>query len=354
MAQRFDMTVNRLPARTWNWLQVNESRLSGINAEGGAPLSIWAPPEVRHIKGNPCMSEIETGMGRDMDLLTAEAPLDRIEIPAGTAPASPILLALEYGGGERRANRLEICAGEGSRASVVLELSASPDGEGLAAVQTRIRAARGAELSLFLVQRLGGGFTWLEDTGGRCEEGGTIRVVRLELGGKEIYTGCRAELSGDGARMDAQLGYVGRGEQRIDVNDAAVHKGKKSESSIRSSGVLRDRAFKLFRSTIDFQRGAAGSAGEEREDVLLLSSGAVNKTVPLILCGEEDVQGSHGATIGRLDEGMLFYLASRGIPSETACELLARARVDELCRQLPDEGAKERVYTYLKEVVFRG
>lgn len=71
MAQRFDMTVNRLPARTWNWLQVNESRLSGINAEGGAPLSIWAPPEVRHIKGNPCMNEIETGMGRDMDLLTA-------------------------------------------------------------------------------------------------------------------------------------------------------------------------------------------------------------------------------------------------------------------------------------------
>lgn len=50
----------------------------------------------------------------------------------------------------------------------------------------------------------------------------------------------------------------------------------------------------------------------------------VNQTIPLILCGEEDVEGNHGATIGRLDEKMLFYLASRGIPEEAARSLLAR------------------------------
>ena len=45
---------------------------------------------------------------------------------------------------------------------------------------------------------------------------------------------------------------------------------------------------------------------------------AVNQTIPLILCGEEDVQGSHGATIGRLDDELLFYLCSRGMSRQAA------------------------------------
>ena len=79
-----------------------------------------------------------------------------------------------------------------------------------------------------------------------------------------------------------------------------------------AGGVLRDQAFKLFRGTIDFKAGSAGSEGEEQEDVLILGDDAVNQTIPLILCAEEDVQGSHGATIGRLDDELLFYLCSTG------------------------------------------
>ena len=79
--------------------------------------------------------------------------------------------------------------------------------------------------------------------------------------------------------------------------------------------------------------GATGS--------LLLGDGVVNQTIPLILCGEEDVEGNHGATIGRLDEKMLFYLASRGIPEEAARSLLARARIEAVVDLLPEALAEE-------------
>ena len=74
---------------------------------------------------------------------------------------------------------------------------------------------------------------------------------------------------------------------------------------------------------------------------LLLGDGVVNQTIPLILCGEEDVEGNHGATIGRLDEKMLFYLASRGIPEEAARSLLARARIEAVVDLLPEALAEE-------------
>ena len=48
----------------------------------------------------------------------------------------------------------------------------------------------------------------------------------------------------------------------------------------------------------------------------------VNQTIPLILCEEEDVEGNHGATIGKLDEELLFYLESRGMSEEAVYEMV--------------------------------
>ncbi len=45
---------------------------------------------------------------------------------------------------------------------------------------------------------------------------------------------------------------------------------------------------------------------------LLLGEDVVNRTIPLILCAEEDVEGNHGASIGQLDEDILFYMNSEG------------------------------------------
>lgn len=54
----------------------------------------------------------------------------------------------------------------------------------------------------------------------------------------------------------------------------------------------------------------------------------MNKTVPLILCAEENVVGNHGATIGELDDETLFYFESRGIGHDEAENILARAAIE--------------------------
>lgn len=94
--------------------------------------------------------------------------------------------------------------------------------------------------------------------------------------------------------------------------------------------------------------GSAGSKGDEKEDVLLLGDDVVNKTIPLILCAEEDVQGNHGASIGRLDEALLFYLASRGLTAGQAEALMARAKLDALCAKIGDAEAQKSVEEYLE------
>ena len=116
---------------------------------------------------------------------------------------------------------------------------------------------------------------------------------------------------------------------------------------MNASGVLREQGRKLFRGPIDFRKGAAGAVGNEKEDVLLLDDTVVNQTIPLILCEEEDVEGNHGATIGKLDEELLFYLESRGIPKTEVYEMMGKARINAIISRIEDERTRKLVAGYL-------
>lgn len=73
----------------------------------------------------------------------------------------------------------------------------------------------------------------------------------------------------------------------------------------------------------------------------------INKSLPIILCSEEDVEGNHGATIGKLDEDILFYMQSRGIKESEIYEIIAKARIEELCTKINDEITSDKIHQFL-------
>ena len=91
------------------------------------------------------------------------------------------------------------------------------------------------------------------------------------------------------------------------------------------------------------------SVGNEKETVLMLGDDVVNKTVPLILCAEENVVGNHGATIGELDDETLFYFESRGISRAQAENILARAAIERFARTVDDEALRAQILQMLEE-----
>jgi len=115
------------------------------------------------------------------------------------------------------------------------------------------------------------------------------------------------------------------------------HRGKKTESNINIKGTLDDNAKKAFRGTINFINGCAGSVGSENEDVLLISDETENKTLPIILCSEEDVEGTHGASIGNLSEEVMMYMSARGMDEEQIHELIRHSRMADVINKVDDE-----------------
>ena len=88
--------------------------------------------------------------------------------------------------------------------------------------------------------------------------------------------------------------------------------------------------------------------------MLLVSDDVVNQSIPLILCSEEDVQGNHGASIGKLDEDLLFYMMSRGFSESDAIDMMAKAKIEGICRRIEDEETVQLVERYLEGVIADG
>ena len=177
----------------------------------------------------------------------------------------------------------------------------------------------------------------------RADENARIAVAHRVLGAGKSYTGLACDLRGDGSDADISTRYVGHGEETIDFNYVVRHRGKKTTCNLDANGVLADSSRKVLRGTIDLVHGCKGSVGSERETVLLADENVDNKTIPIILCDEDDVAGNHGATIGHVRPEQMNYLMTRGISQEAAERLFANATLEEAAINAPDATVRASV-----------
>ena len=212
---------------------------------------------------------------------------------------------------------------------------------------TRVIAENCAVVRVVQVQTLGKNASHFSDFSAVIANGARVELTRLELGAQEVYGGCHMKLEGDKSEARTDTFYFGDGDRKLDFNYVARHHGKATESSMQTCGALFDDCKKTFRGTIDFINGASDSKGAESESTLMFSENARNRSAPLILCGEESVEGSHAASIGRIDESKLYYLRSRGLSEADAKRLMVTAQMETVMKNLPLEQECDRLREWL-------
>lgn len=137
--------------------------------------------------------------------------------------------------------------------------------------------------------------------------------------------------------------FIGKDRDVIDMNYYVKHIGKSSNSDIKVEGVLDDFSKKNFRGTIDFVSGCSSSIGSEYENVVLLSDKCVSRSLPQMLCGEENVIGNHGVSSGCVSSDKLFYLESRGLSREEAIRLIILANFNRIISAIPNDDIQDEI-----------
>lgn len=243
-----------------------------------------------------------------------------------------------------------IYLGENSKLTLI-ETYKSESKENLFGIRTRVIAKKGSSLKLVRVNLLSNKTEHFDDMGFEIEDEARVELINLDLGSQTSYLGARAELVGKKSEFYSYTGYLCMQEKNLDINFVVNEWGRKTYSKMFASGVLFDTSKKTYRGTIDFKEGARGSKGFENEETLLFSDNIINKSAPLILCHEEDVEGDHGASIGKIDENLLFYLSSRGIDEDTAKTMLAKSYINSVANKICNEEIEKEVRDYISEVL---
>jgi Fe-S cluster assembly scaffold protein SufB len=248
------------------------------------------------------------------------------ELPDGT----PEAVAVKAAAGE--AARLEIGRStdltvQGS-GTVIAKIAADD-----AVLHTHIRAGYGEQIRFVQIFQNGSA---ISEVTADLDDTASLALIQIYLNPNDLVSGIRVHLNGRKSVFTSRIGYLLDGEHALDINLHVIQSGKKTASDTDVKGVLRGHAKKTFRGTIDFRNGCAGSVGAEREEVLLMDEAVQNQTVPVILCAEEDVSGTHGASIGQIDSKHIFYLQSRGIPEDRIYEMIALARLGSVIAEIGD------------------
>ena len=167
-----------------------------------------------------------------------------------------------------------------------------------------------------------------------------LDVLSLALTGRLTRQDIELELDGEGASTTLNGGFLAGGRAHVDHHTRIEHRVPNTQSREVFRGIAGGRGRGVFDGLIVVNPGAQKTDAKQSSRNLLLSPHAEIDAKPQLEIYADDVKCGHGATVGRLDEGQVFYLKSRGIGDAQARALLMRAFVLEACAAVPDGGLR--------------
>ena len=176
-----------------------------------------------------------------------------------------------------------------------------------------------------------------------------LNIYVVDFGCENTVQKIQNQLNGDNARVNLNSVYFGSGKNNLGINYTSNVYGKFNKVNMNTYGVLNHFAKKNFVGTIDFKVGSKKSAGNVSENCIMLSKNCKAISTPILLCEEEDVDGKHSSSLGRIDDEELFYMMTRGLSKQEATQLIIEAKLLSVVNNIFDEDLKEMIEKKIEE-----
>ena len=204
---------------------------------------------------------------------------------------------------------------------------------------------KNSSLEYYKMENINNSSSIFTDTNFILDTNAELKTFWLSINGGDIKNKLSVDLEGEYSRADLNGLYMVDRDQVVD-NEVSVNHNKPScNSNQLYKGILDDSAKAQFKGHIYVSQNAPYTEAIQNNRNILLTDKAVVNTQPFLEIYNDDVKCAHGATIGQLDQGAMFYMRSRGISERSAkmllmfafcTEILSKASIEELVDTLQD------------------
>ncbi|MFN6991634.1 MAG: SufD family Fe-S cluster assembly protein [Fervidobacterium sp.] len=214
----------------------------------------------------------------------------------------------------------------------------------------RVMVRKDARLNLYNLY-LSKGDIMINNVFINVEENSKVNVKDFYFGGK-INTGYFGmKLNGVNAQADVKPYYLVNQNNIVDILYLIRFYASNTYGNVEAKGVLSDQSKVIFRGIMDILSGCKEAEAHQSNHATLISNKAKVEAIPSLMVDENDVIASHAASSSPIDESMLFYLMTRGIPQEDAQKLIVRGVFEVLKEELENYNLGGVVENALNTVV---
>jgi len=339
--------------------EIEADRAVFVNGAYRADLSQLA--SLKDILGSPLSAALnDKSDGAAADLLRLDGRDDDAVLALNTAYvtdgavvaiakkaklAKPLLLVYVRAGTEPHliATRNVVSVGDGAEATIIEAFVSLPGAAetGQHNTVTEIAVGDGASVAHIKCTAEGGRAThlanWLVDLGAQSDYRGFQFTSAVGLARNQIGV----TFKGEGAKLDLSGAFLARGSEHVDTTLVVDHAVPACESRELFKGVLKDHARGVFQGKVIVRPDAQKTDGKQMAQVLMLSPDAEFDSKPELEIYADDVVCGHGSTSADLDEDLMFYCRSRGIPEAEARALLIESFIGEALAKVEREDVRE-------------
>lgn len=333
------MKVNNISFKTFKFVGVNSTELEFKSGDKNRA-------EILELKE---FENIDYGASKDIVLLNREHN-DYYEIIKAEKGEKKVSDPLECSFNKEVINDwYDIVAEENSDVKVPIVVRGSDSNTHRNTV-IRVLARKNSKVHLQLVRFDSDHHNSLESIAVVTEAKADVQVSQVELSSGKLVTNYKTYIMGDESKVNLDSIYFASGKGDMDLLYESNHFGKKTESNMIINGALVGESSKKLKATLDFKEGSSGSVGNEEEFTLLLSENVKGISVPALLSHEDDVEGNHAASAGKMDKELLFYIMSRGYSLKEAEKLVIESKFQGTIQHLPEVLADEAL-NYIEELL---
>lgn len=258
-------------------------------------------------------------------------------VPRSVRIDAPFVLDFDVDGDEVVVSQqIVVVAEEDSSSHVVKRVTSAAAGETLVLDGEQLSVGANSGLRFTTVQSLNDESLVFHHGSGSIHRDGRLHRTEAQLGSDFAKTRFATRLVGKGA--DAALNgiYFTTDENHMDIRTVQAHEAARTSSRAYYRCAVQGESHGIYQGLISVAAEAPGTDAYLTSKNLILSEESRADSIPSLNIATDDVRCSHGSTTGKIDEGQIFYLRTRGYTEEEARLTLIEGYFEDLIEQTPE------------------